>query len=1127
MSAWIIIGAIAAYGVILFWIAWSADRRPAPRGRLPRGVIYALSLGVYCTSWTYFGAVGTAARSGWEYLTVFLGPSLAVTLLFPLWTRVAAAAKRVNAGSIADFLAARYGKSRLLGALVAIVSVVGSLPYIALQLRSLSTGWTLLTRGEVGGAPGDGTLLVIAMLLAGFAILFSARRADLTAHNRGLVEAMAFESIVKISGLLIAALVAIGLLLKAPEHIGHNLRALAHPPVFDARFLVITFLSTAALFCVPRQFHMGFVELSGTEQTSEVRRTLPIYFTLTMLLVVPIVAGTGLLDTRGANPDLLILDLPLRVGGPMLTLMVFLGGFSAATAMVIVEAVALSAMISNELVLPLAARRQWRAKARHGDFSGAILLVRRAAIVGVLILAWLYCRQMDPSEGLASIGLTAFAAAAQFAPALIAAITWKRGTASGAIAGVGAGFGIWLYALLLPQIGWSAAPRWLGQGDPVVVATVWSLSLNVFCLTVVSLLTPLRLAERVQAALFLGLDVPSANADRTGLAGRIGDLRDLTARFLGAPATQRCFSDLSSQLGQPLRDDDPVSPLLAREIERRLAGAIGSSSAQGVIAFALSGNSQGPEEVKRLLDEAAQAVQSSRDLLQNALDNVEQGISVIDTDLRLVAWNARYLELFHFPPNFIHVGKPIAEVLKFNALRGEWASGDPDEHIARRLRKLRRRAHHTFERERRDGSVLRCVGAPMPGVGYVTTFTDITEHRRREDGLAAAARALEEANQSLERRVEARTADLRVAIAEAEAANESKSRFLAAASHDLLQPLHAARLFVAALAEEQGEGSVDGQRLARQADKSIAAADGLLRALLNLTKLEAGKVRPAVRPVALKTLLNDLHREFLPSASEKGLDLRMLPTKVWVRSDPDLLRSLLQNLIGNALTYTSRGSVLVGVRRVADMVRIEVWDTGPGIPEHARESIFRDFSRGESAVGTSGMGLGLAIVDRVANLLGHPLELKSMVGRGSLFSVTVPRAADKTLTEPVARRPGALGGLRVLCVDDEQPILDSVEALVSRWGGVVDKARSFDEALALAPPWSAALIDYHLGSELTGLDLIRTLGPRLGQVALVTAETNEQVLATARAMGVVVLNKPLQPAVLRTFLSGALAVAAE
>ncbi|MGZ3368734.1 MAG: hybrid sensor histidine kinase/response regulator [Caulobacteraceae bacterium] len=1116
MSPWALLAAVGAYAAILVWIAWSADRRPRSRGGTLSGVIYALSLAIFSTS--YYGAVGTAARSGWQYVNVFLGPTLAATLLFPLWVKVATAAKRVNAGSIADFLAARYGRSRALGVLVTIVAVVGSLPTLGLQLRSLSTTWARLTGAGPQGALADGNLLVAGVFLAGFAILFGARRAELTVHNRGLVEAAAFGAVVKLGGFIAAGIIAISLLVRVPNSIPVSLGLLAAPPELDARLIVMTSLSALALFCVPRQFHMGFVELKDLDQVREVHRTLPIYFLLMMVFVVP-VAAAAVLATPNSHPDLLILSLPLTISGWPLVLAVFLGGLAASTAVVVVEAVALSAMISNELVLPLAAGRQLRAKAGHRDFSSSILLVRRLTILGIMVMAWLYCRQAN--TGMVAMGAAGVIAAAQFAPALIAAVAWRRGTAAGAIAGLAAGFVVWLYALVLPPLGWIETPLWMGQGDPMVVAALWSLGLNTVLFVTVSLFSPMSLAEGVQAELFLGQNPPASSGGRAGLAGRVEDLRDLAVRFLGAEAAHRSFSDISGDLGQPLRDGDPITPLLAREVERRLAGAIGSSSAQGVIAAALSGGSRGPEEVRRLLDEAAQAVQFSRELLQSALDNVEQGISVIDSDLRLLAWNARYLELFEFPPGFIHVGKPIGEVIKFNALRGEWVAGDPEEHIARRLRNLRRRTPHIYERERRGGMVLRCVGAPMPGGRYITTFTDITEHRRREDGLAAAARALEEANQSLERRVDARTADLRVAIDKAEAANASKSRFLAAASHDLLQPLHAARLFVAALAEEEGGGESEVRRLATQADRSIAAADGLLRALLNLAKLEAGKVQPTVRPVALKALLDDLHRQFLPIALEKGLELRTLSTKAWVRSDAHLLRSMLQNLIGNAIAYTPNGSVLVGVRRRCEKLRIEVWDTGPGIPENARESIFRDFWRGESAAGASGVGLGLAIVDRVAALLDHPLDLKSVEGRGSMFAVTVPRAAAKLMQEAGPKRAGALGGLRILCVDDEQPILDSVQALVGRWGGVVDTARSYDEALALGESWSAALIDYHIGADRTGLELISTLGARLGRVALVTADTNEQMLASARAAGVAVLNKPLQPAVLRTFLMSA------
>lgn len=1112
---------VAAYMAVLFRIAWRADRpgqdSPAVAGadqttaipaRRRRAIIYALSLAVYCTSWTYFGAVGTAARSGWDYLPIYLGPALALLVGFPLWRRVAQAAKRENVGSIADFLAARYGKSRPLGALVAIVATVGSLPYIALQLKSLATGWSVLLQGEGDAAPAGGTVLGVAAVLAGFAILFGARRADLTEHNRGLVRAVAFESVVKLGALLAAALLAVALLLGrgAPPELG----ALAAWPDLDARFLVITVLSAAAILCLPRQFHVGFVELVETADAREARRTFVAYLALTTLAVIPIVGAGALLPSAYADPDLFVLDLPMEFGGLPLTLLVFIGGFSAATAMVIVETVALSAMLSNELFLP------WAGRWRRGDTAADILLVRRLAIGSLLFAAWLYFLAMDRGQDLASIGLIAFAAAAQLAPALIGAVLWKRASGRGALAGIGAGFGLWLLLLGLPNLlpGFEPAAA-LGAADPLVFGAIASLSTNTALFIWVSRRDRPGLVERIQAAAFVEETGPSPDAG--AVLGRVGDLKALMIRFLGESAAMRSFADLARDLDRPLRDGDPADSVIARAVERRLAGAVGASSARGVIAAALSGEARRPADVTRLLDEAAQAVQFSRDLLQATLDNMSQAVSVVDQDLRLIAWNTRYLELFEFPPGFIHVGKPVAEVIRYNAVRGECGPGGIEAHVNRRLEHLRRRSPHSFERHRPDGRVIRSVGAPMPGGGYVTTYTDVTEDKRRE--------AL------LEERVEARTRELAEATARAEAATASKTRFLAAASHDLLQPLNAARLFVAALAEELAGPSPGARRLARDADRSIATADRLLRALLNLSKLEAGGVQPEVRPVAAGALLASLEREFAPVAAEKGLRLRVRPCLAWVRSDQDLLRSLLQNLIANAIRYTSQGGVLVGARVRGGAVRFEVWDTGRGIPEEAQALIFREFTRLPGAAGEEdggGMGLGLAIVERVARLLGHPLFLRSTPGRGSVFAVTA-QAAPAPVAAPMAAASPArtLAGLKVLCVDNEPAILESLLALLQRWGAQAQAVASPEAAQALAGPWDAALIDHHLGGASTGLELLQRLAPRIGRAALVTAETDPVVLAQARALGAVVLKKPVEPAALKAFLASAQAVAAE
>jgi len=1129
VSAWLIIAVVAAYMAALFQVAWRGDRRSGgPSQPRRRAVIYALSLAVYCTSWTYFGAVGTAARSGWEYVTIYLGPVLALTFLFPLWRRIATAAKRENVGSIADFLAGRYGRSRVLGGLVAIVAVAGSLPYIALQLKSLSTGWTTLTQRTYAGAPAHTTVLVIAAVLAGFAILFGARRADLTEHNRGLVRAIAFESLVKLMALLAAALLAVVVLAAGDLPLGSALGPLNAPPTLDGRFLIMTLLSAAAVFCLPRQFHMGFVELADPTDAREARRTFTLYLVLTTIAVVPIVAAGALLPATYTNPDLFVLDLPLEHGGTPLTLFVFLGGFSAATAMVIVETVALSAMISNELILPIAARRRWHEASRQADFGRTILFVRRFAIVAVLMLAWVYFRAMDHSAALASIGLAAFAALAQLFPALVGAVLWKRGTAAGAIAGLSAGFLAWIYCIALPQLGFLDAPQWMGRGDPLVVGVLWSLTLNTGLFIGGSLLTRPRLIERIQAAAFVDDAEFLADGPGHALHGRVADLRDLVARFMGEAVAQRSFADLSRELGRPLKDHEPVDAALARAVERRLAGAVGATSARGVIAAALSEGAHGPDDITRLLDEAAQAVQFNRQLLQATLDNMSQAVSVVDADLRLIAWNAPYLKLFKFPARFIHVGKPIAEVIRFNAQRGECGPGGVDAHVERRLDHLRQRTRHTFERLRPDGRVIRSVGAPMPGGGYVTTYTDVTEDKRRQASLEAAAAALEEANERLEARVEERTRELTAAKAQAEAATVSKTRFLAAASHDLLQPLHAARIFVAALGEDLRQADPDARALARDADRAIATADGLLRALLNLSKLEAGGVKPTVRPVSVAELFRDLEREFAPVAAEKGLRLRVRPCEAWVSSDRDLLRSMLQNLVSNAVRYTDEGGVLVAARRRGDTLRFDVWDTGRGIPEDSRETVFQEFIR-LGGGSEQGIGLGLAIVDRIGRLLDHPVSMVSTLGRGSVFSVSAPLAAApaRLAAASAPGRSGALTGLKVLCVDNEEAILRSLKALLRRWGAEVDTALSAADVDALEGPWDAALVDYHLREAETGLDLILRLGPQLGRTALVTAETDSQVREAAGRLGVTVVAKPVQPNALKAFLAQARKMAAE
>ena len=1112
----------AFYMAALFGIAWWYER---PQIKARRGMLgpslYALSLAIYCTSWTYYGAVGTAARDGWEYLPIYVGPILGLTLLLPLWRRIASAARRENVGSMADFISSRYGKSPALGAAVAGVAILGSVPYIALQLKSLSMAGEMITAGTPVAGSESLTVLVMAAVLAGFAILFGARRPDLTEHNRGLIQAIGIESIVKLAALLAVAVFAVVLLAASPSRqaAADSLGQLGTWPEIDARFMAITLVATLAIFCLPRQFHVAFVEGGDPAQVRRARWIFPLYLILTTLAVLPLVAAGGLFRPQ-TNPDLLVLALPFGAGQGLLTAVVFVGGFSAATAMVIVEAVALSAMVSNNLVLPLMGAGRRRG-AVQPDMARTLLNIRRLAIVGLLLLAWLYYLAMDRSSGLAAIGLVSFAALAQLAPSLFGAVLWRGGRASGALAGLAAGMTVWAVMLAAPQLapGFGLnVPAMLGLEDPFAAGVFLSLALNLGVFVLVSRARPPRLIDRVQARAFVDRLGPDWMEGRGGSAGAsVGDLRALVARFIGDERAERAFAAWARETDVRLKDADPADAALARAAERMLAGAVGAAAARRVLAAALAAGGRAPEDVVRMLDEASQAVQFNRDLLQTTLDNIDQGVSVVDEDLRLTAWNRRYVEMFGLPAGFVHVGLPIAAVYRLNAERGE--AGVPDHEIdawvERRLEALARRIPHDHEREQPDGRILRSSGAPIPGGGYATSYTDITALRR-------AARELEEANERLEARVADRTERLEEARRQAEDATASKTRFLAAASHDLLQPLHAARLFIAALREDADLAGSPARGLATNADRAIDSAHRLLTALLNLSKLEAGGVQPAVAPLALGGLFDELAREFAPVARAKGLTLTAAPSSLWIASDRDLLRSMLQNLIANAIRYTDRGRVLIGARRDGERVQILVSDTGRGIAEADRQAVFGEFVRLPGApVDEPGAGLGLAIVQKLSDLLRHPLSLASRVGRGTTFRVAVPRAAARSEPEIMSDdRRLPLAGLRVLCVDNEPAILDALTALLDRWGAQAVTARSVAEARAADGPFDAALVDLHLGDDepdgLAAVDALRAQGVR--RIALVTADTRDGLKEKAAAAGAVLLPKPVKPAALKAFL---------
>lgn len=538
-------------------------------------------------------------------------------------------------------------------------------------------------------------------------------------------------------------------------------------------------------------------------------------------------------------------------------------------------------------------------------------------------------------------------------------------------------------------------------------------------------------------------------------------------------------------------------------------------------------------DMERLVEQHARELRTARDALLEAaqgtdtglsrqLEHLPQGVVVVDARQRLVAWNARYAELFRFPAELLRVGRPIADLFRFNAQRGLLGPGPVDEAIERRLQHLRSGRAHQRESEKDDGTVLEIRGNPLPDGGFVTSYNDITSYKQ-------TARELRSLADALEHRIAERTRELDQARREAEDANRHKSRFVASAVHDLLQPLNAARMFVSTL-RELAPGA-ESRQLAERVDQALAAQDGILATLLDISRLESGTLHTDVRDFALEPLLDTLGHEFAVLAEARGLALRRVPTRAVVRSDAALLRRIVQNLLSNAVRYTPRGRLLLGCRREAGAIRIEVHDQGPGVPEAQREAIFEEFRRLDHAGdGDRGAGLGLAIVQRIGRLLGHRIGLRSRIGRGSVFSVTVPlgaaadAAAAATPSQAHDDDASPLAGARVWCVDDDPRVCEATGALLRRWGCTVAFAGDGGAALAAAQAGDSpdlVLLDVRLG-EFDG----PTLYPRLCErwrtsppVVLVTAERDPALRAQADAQGWGLLHKPVRAPALRALMS--------
>jgi Na+/proline symporter/signal transduction histidine kinase len=1141
---WQLVSISLIYICLLFLIAYLGDKYRHQLANKGQNVIYALTLGVYCTSWSFLGTTGQASTNFLSHIPIYLGPILLFIFAWPFIQRIIRVSLKLNLTSIADLLAARFGKSHNLAIIVTIVAFVGTMPYIALQLKAMVYTFQQLQVDQSLDSWHIG--LVVSLVLTGFTILFGIRNIDVTERHPGVMLAIAFESLIKLSAFLAVSLFVCFSLFDSPLDLWQQSNAslkLEQQLNVDnvSSMLAMLVIVMAAFLSLPRQFQVMVVELKDQKDTWLGRRVFPLYLLVFAFFAAPLGLAGQLLLGDSVPSDAYVLFLPSVTGQTWLTLFTFIGAISAASSMVIISAIALSTMLSNEIVFPLLYRRQKVAQTNYENFRKRLLNIRKILISFVIISGYGVFVMASP-DTLSSLGEVAFGAFAQLTPALVVAFYWRGASLMGVYAGILVGFILWLSLNFMPQFGLYASPFAEGILPAKTTATLFSLGANIIVMWALSQISRQSVQERVQASLFLEWQSPTLLRVEKKRQLDVRELELLASRFVGDSKAKSSFSLFLSSNDKKQLGNATYNQLLLQHTENTLAMVMGASSARLVLSSALDGRDIALDELAVLVEDASsQQQQFSQNLLQSAIENASEGISIVDEDLKLVAWNQKYLDLFDYPSDLVYIGCPIESLIRHNVIRGLCGAGDVDKQVVRRLEYLRKGSPHSSERYHATGQTIRIEGNPLPGGGFVMLFSDITAYRQAEQ-------VLKEANLDLETRVYERTLTLaktNEALAKAhekaEQAHLKKSQYLKACSHDLMQPLEAARLFTSALTEQNGLNA-EQQRQVDNIDKSLRAANDLLADLAQIARLESGNIKPHIEAFALNELFDDLDQEFAALALEQNIEFRLVATNAWVKSDKHLLRRIIQNLVGNAFRSASPGKVLLGARMSNDQIIIQILDNGPGIPIEKQTLVFEQFTQLDTPMSQScrGLGLGLNITQSLVQLLGHSLSLQSREMQGCKFSISVEKASQLIVEQQLVTPMKNMGlkDITVLCIDNDPDVLSGMVELLSAWQCNILAADSRETALSEFANHQSdidiLLVDYQLGyhaglppgEQADGLTLIADIRQGCNHyipAILITATTESDIEERAKNAGIGFMRKLVKPAALRAMMSAKLA----
>ena len=1111
--------------------------------KLPSSV-YSLALGIHCTSWAFFGTTTQAAQFGWPLVPTYLGVILAMLFGYKMFIRVNTICKQYNISSIAEFISVRYNHSNSIAVLVTFICFIGVIPYIALQLDAITLALNLLI-GDLNEWSGSISLYVtVGMAL--FAIWFGARKMSLTDRNSGLMLTIAAQSIVKLVALLIVGLFVVYNVFDG--FIDLVERSLAYTPtrdVINKPFAIWIYIShvllgICSMFCLPRQFHINFVENRNDDEIRQARWLFPTYLIGMSLFVLPIAMG-GMLyfgDTSNATnnytTDSFVLAIPISMNNIYIAVIAFLGGLAASSSMIIVATLALGNMVANSLITPLLlglnTRKMKQAitaiNATNGGAgafklsSEQVLRIRQLTIVVMLFIAYGYHLNVSQQTPLVQTGTIALSLLSQTFPAILLGIYWRPANRLGALAGILTGVSTVVIGMLLPVISDQSISYINDQKIAFVLFS--SFSINTIMLVIVSLFTQSKVVNPYSRSA-----LSSLNADI-----KFSDLLKLTDQILPSNIAKE-FREQVVFVGIQENDIAPFTVLA--KAENLLASHMGSASTRILFSAIAQTQSQDNRQLSELVEEAGKNFQFNYEVLQASITHLPLGVSVVDANLKLVAWNPIYESIFDYPKGYLQVGTPIVDILQFNSKRGLLGNNRSDHDIQQEIKKrmqsmLMGKSYKTV-RPQLHNKVVEITGNALPAGGYITCYTDITEYIHIQNQL-------ETAKTHLEKRVEQRTYELQLAKTEAEIANAGKTKFLAAISHDLMQPLNAASLFASMLREKlvrkpkNISTPSNESELADNVISSLDNAESLLNMLIDITKLENNLIKPNLQSIKLDDLLSQLVTEFSVLASQKSIELSYCKTSIWVNTDRRLLSRVIQNLLSNAVKYTQSGKVVIGIRRRSkDQCELVVADTGSGIAPEFQHQIFNEFQRVHPNDIHQGLGLGLTIVDKISQLLHFEIKFQSTLNKGSMFSIQLPiskqigQTVAITKTETIEETSQFLIHKRILMLENDPAVAQALSTLLRSWGASVKSAKNIKDALEIvsAKQFLPDLIiaDYHLDLGDNGIDGATAVQEALQKnitTVVSSADRSELLQALAYENNMQYLPKPIKQAALKRLL---------